>query len=122
MTTTTPLPKDDFLQRLDSHITTRLYEPTFDVGRLLRIVGMSRTDLHRKLKASTGMSATAYIRRLRLQRAAVLLREQQQWSLYQIALEVGFSSQSYFTRKFKEQFHICPLAYRLMQHTAWPDL
>lgn len=116
MKTLIPPSKDIFIQHLDIHITSHLSDPTLDVRRLLRLIGMSRTDLHRKLKTATGMSTTAYIRYLRLQQAASMLKEQREWSLYQIALEVGFSSQSYFTRKFKEQFCMCPLAYRIKQH------
>lgn len=54
------------------------------------------------------MSASAYKRHLRLAKAMDLLREQPDWSVYQVALEVGFRSLSYFTKKFKELFGCSP--------------
>lgn len=122
MITSTPSPRDAFIEHLNVQIAAHLSDPTLDVRRLLRLIGMSRTDLHRKLKTATGMSTTAYIRYIRLQQAASMLKEQREWSLYQIALEVGFSSQSYFTRKFKEQFCMCPLAFRMAQQNTFQHL
>lgn len=107
--------QDPFLQNLNVQIETHVSDSSLTIRRLLRLVGMSRTDLHRKLSRATGMSATAYLRHLRLQRAAGLLKEHPHWSIYQVALEVGFESQSYFTRKFKEQFGVCPVAFRATQ-------
>jgi AraC-like DNA-binding protein len=102
------VPDDDFLQNLNLAIERHLSDSHLGVSKLLRIVGMSRTDLHRKLERTVGMSATRYFRYVRLQRAADLLRQQPQSSISDIAFEVGFNSQSYFTRKFKAMFGCCP--------------
>lgn len=106
------MPPACFLEQIDAEIEPHLTDSTLTVKRLLRIIGMSRTDLHRKLGGSVGMSTTAYIRRKRLEKAAELLKEQPDWSIYQVALEVGFDNQSYFTRRFKEVFGRCPGAWR----------
>jgi AraC-like DNA-binding protein len=83
-----------------------------DVQKLLRLVGMSRTDFHRKLYRAAGMSATEYLRKRRLEKAAELLRQEPKWSIYQVALEVGFENQSYFTVRVTEVLGCCPYAWR----------
>ncbi len=73
---------------------------------------MSRTDLHRKIKYYTGLSTTAYIRQIRLEYAAALLLKKPSWCIEHIAYEVGFNEVSYFTRRFREVFGVCPTKYR----------
>lgn len=87
-------------------------DPGLNAAKLQRLLGMSRSSLHRKLKAATGMSATAYIRYLRLHKAAQLLLEQPEACILGIALEVGFNNHSYFTKRFREVFGVCPGEYR----------
>ena len=58
-----------FLHVLTSCIRAHLHDPSLCLPKLLRLLGMSRSDLHRKLKAATGMSATEYIRYLRLRQS-----------------------------------------------------
>lgn len=115
MLTTTSIAQDAFLRRFNHSLNNHIYDPDLSVHKLLRLVGMSRTDLHRKLDRSAGMSATGYIRHLRLQRAAALLQAHPDWSIQQVALEVGFSSQSYFTKRFREMFGVCPHSLRVAQ-------
>ncbi|MBI5915286.1 MAG: helix-turn-helix transcriptional regulator [Bacteroidetes bacterium] len=111
LTRTLP-PPDTFVQNLDGCIEAHLSDASLNVKRLLRLVGMSRTDLHRKLDRTVGMSTTEYVRNKRLEKAAELLREQPEWSVSQVAQEVGFGNQSYFTVRFKEVFGCCPGAWR----------
>jgi len=101
-------PRPVFLNRLDAQIEQHLSDPSLDLTKLLRSVGMSRTDLHRKLDRTTGMSATEYVRKKRLEKAVELLHEQPEWNIYQVALEVGFENHSYFTRRFREEFGRSP--------------
>ena len=101
-----------FLHNLNAQIEGHISDEKLTVHRLLRLIAMSRTNLHRKLTRSVGMSATEYIRYVRLHRAAELLLENRDWTIYCVALEVGFSSQSYFTKRFREVFGICPAAWR----------
>ncbi|MBD3627477.1 helix-turn-helix transcriptional regulator [Cyclobacterium sp.] len=79
----------------------------FDVEVFSREIGMSRTNLHRKLKALTDFSATAFIRVFRLKRAKRLL-EQKAGNVSEIAYAVGFNSVSYFDRCFKKHFGKTP--------------
>jgi len=101
-----------FLLKLNARIEEHMFDDNLTVRRLLPLLAMSRSDLHRKLTRSVGMSATRYIRHIRLQRAATLLLKERDWSVYQVALDVGFKSQSYFTKRFREAFGVCPLEWR----------
>lgn len=65
---------DPFLQKVFDIIETRLDDPDFSVLRLSRALGMSRVQVHRKLKALTGLSTTQYIRNIRMQKAYDLLK------------------------------------------------
>lgn len=99
-----------FLQKLMLIIETHLAESDFSVEDLQKELGISRMQLHRKLKALTDLSATEFVRSIRLKRAAEML-EKGQDNVSQIAYQVGFSSLSYFTKCFKEQFGSNPSMY-----------
>ena len=120
VTPASPIP-DAFLSELTRCIGAHLHDPALCLPKLLRLSGMSRSDLHRKLKTATGMSATEYIRHLRLQRSARLLVEQPDWSILYIALEVGFNDHSYFTKRFREVHGVSPATFRIarqkLEHT-----
>jgi AraC-like DNA-binding protein len=73
-------------------------------------IGMSRAQLHRKLTALSGLSATEFIRSLRLKRAASLL-SQQQGNVSEVAYQVGFSSLNYFTKCFRDFYGQTPTEY-----------
>ncbi len=104
--------RNPFLQSLQQKIEPHLLDSNLNVKKLLRLVAMSRTDLHRKLEKAAGLSATEYIRHLRLSNASRLLLERPNWSIYQVALEVGFSSHSYFTRRWRELYGCSPMEWR----------
>ena len=104
-------PMDEaFLQKVLSVVQANLADPDFDVVRLGREVGLSRSQLHRKLRALTNQSPTLLIRSIRLQRAAELLR-QKGGSVAEIAYRVGFSSQTYFAKCFREELGCAPKEY-----------
>jgi len=100
-----------FLKDLGEVIDTNLDNEQFGVEDLGREMAMSRSQIHRKLKALTDQSATTFIRNYRLHRAADLLR-QNAGNVTEIAFQVGFSSQTYFSSSFSELFHCPPSEYR----------
>jgi signal transduction histidine kinase/DNA-binding response OmpR family regulator len=105
------IPMDEaFLQKVLAVVQANLAEPDFDVVRLGREVGLSRSQLHRKLRALTNQSPTLLIRSIRLQRAAELL-QQKSGSVAEIAYMVGFSSQAYFAKCFREELGCSPKEY-----------
>lgn len=99
-----------FLQKLVSLVEAHLSDTDFSVEHLQRELGISRMQLHRKLKALTDKSATEFIRTIRLRIAAEKLQAGQD-NVSQIAYQVGFNSLSYFTKCFKEQFGVTPSGY-----------
>ena len=111
-TLATPRPSNAFLEKLNAHLLEHLSDEKLDVRRLTRLIGMSRSDLHRKVVKNVGMSTTAYIRLFRLNYAAQMLVNNPGWSIYQVALEAGFSNQSYFSKRFKEIHGAGPLKWR----------
>ncbi len=103
-----------FLKKAVQVVEDQIENPDFKVEDFAKALFLSRTHLHRKLKNLTGESASDFIRKLRLQRAAQLL-EANADSVTQIAFRVGFSSQSYFTKCFKAKFGVAPSEYRESQ-------
>jgi len=107
--TSVTLPSTDqrFLDKVAAAIEENIGNEFFSVEDLAAAVHFSRSQLHRKLKALTGKSPTDLIREFRLCRAKDLL-EQKAGNVSEIALEVGYSSLSYFTRSFKAAFGVPP--------------
>lgn len=91
--------EDDFLKRLYACLDEHMDSPEFNVPALCKMIGMSRSNLHRKVKALTGDSIGALIIRYRLQKAEFLLKNTDH-SIADIAFELGFNDPSYFSRRF----------------------
>jgi len=99
-----------FLKRVQSILDGRLTESSFYIDGFCKAVGMSRMQLHRKLKALTGLSASAFIRSERLKLAAQLLKESDA-NISQIGYTVGFNDHAYFSKCFKEMYDCSPSEY-----------
>jgi signal transduction histidine kinase/DNA-binding response OmpR family regulator len=97
----------DFLDKLNKIITIHLHDELFDTIYLCKAIAMSRTQLHRKLKALTGYSTAKYIRIARLIKAKSLLETTNQ-NIGEIALQVGFKDFSHFSRSFSRRYGINP--------------
>lgn len=97
----------EFLAEAVRHVNENLDDPAFGVPDLQQQLGVSRMQLHRKLKELVQMSAGDFIKRLKLQRAKKLL-EDNNISVSEVAYQVGFSDPSYFTKVFKKHFNIAP--------------
>jgi len=103
-----------FLEKVFKMITTYMGEEHFDVMALSEMLGMSVSQLNRKLGALLGQSTGRLIRSFRLQRAADLL-SQNESTVAEICYEVGFVDQANFTRAFKKQFGMAPGVFRKKQ-------
>jgi AraC-like DNA-binding protein len=97
-------------QIIEQHIP----DATFGVEALSKEVGMSRTQLFRKLKAYTNQSPSDYIKYTRLQKAAELIR-QDAGTIAEIAFMVGFHDPSYFTKCFQKYYQKTPSEFRACQ-------
>lgn len=96
-----------FLRRVMEAVEDNMEDEEFSVEELGRIVGMSRYQLHRKLKALTNKSVSVFIRTIRLERARQLLA-QGAGNATEICYWVGFSSPAYFSKCFRDQFAMTP--------------
>lgn len=96
-----------FLQRVIGIIAHHLSDASFGPEPLAHKIGLSRSQLHRKLKAVVNMSTTEFIRTIRLRRAAELLNKKF-GTIGEIAYEVGFSNPAYFSDSFRKQFGCLP--------------
>ncbi|RPI66883.1 MAG: AraC family transcriptional regulator, partial [Ignavibacteriales bacterium] len=98
---------EKFMSKVIEVIETHISEEDFGIEQFGEEVGMSRMQLHRKLKALSGKSATNFLRSVRLSKAKVMIKEQK-GNISEVAYSVGFSSPQYFTRCFKEEFGYTP--------------
>jgi len=110
-----PKPGEKKLSKLDQKFINRVIEVIeqhisdegFSIEELGRETIMSRSQIHRKLKALTGKSPSQYIRSIRLAKAKKYI-EEQQGNISEIAYSVGFGSPAYFTRCFKAEYGYPP--------------
>jgi len=99
-----------FLQRILNMIEEKISDPDFNTEEFSERIGLSRSQLHRKLHALTGQSTTEFIRSIRLKRAASLIK-QEYGTISEIAYAVGFSHLSYFAECFRKEFGVAPSEY-----------
>ncbi len=100
-----------FIEALKNVIEKNIDNELFGVEDLGKEMAMSRSQIHRKLKALTDLSATTFIRNYRLHRAADLLK-QGAGNVTEISYQVGFNSQTYFSSSFQELFGCSPTEYK----------
>jgi AraC-like DNA-binding protein len=96
-----------FLQKAFDRITDHISDSSFSVELLVEGLAISRSVLHRKILSLTGETPGELIRRIRLNKAADLIK-QKFGNLSEIALEVGFNNPAYFSESFKKQFGVAP--------------
>lgn len=99
-----------FLAKAMQVIESGMFEKSFSVEQLHTGLGMSRMQLHRKLKSLTRQSAGEFVRTIRLKRAAQML-QQPGVQIAEVAYQCGFNHLSYFSKCFKEQFGTLPSDY-----------
>jgi signal transduction histidine kinase/DNA-binding response OmpR family regulator len=95
-----------FLNKVIRAIEDNLDNSAFDMALLTKAVGMSQTNLYRKLQAVVGLSAHQLIRTIRLKKSQQLLRNG--LSIMEVAYKVGFSDPKYFSKVFRQQFGVLP--------------
>ena len=100
-----------FLQKAMEIVDRHMSDEGFGIDDFSREIGLSRTQLHRKLVALTDCSARDFLRRLRLERASDLLHRNT-GNISEIAYQVGFRDPSHFAKCFRKQFGVPPGAVR----------
>ncbi|MBC8155441.1 MAG: response regulator [Bacteroidetes bacterium] len=97
---------DPFLTRLYALLDAHLSDSGFGLDQMTAELGLSRTNLFRKVKALTNLTAHDLLRNYRLKRAAHLLRAGH--SVSETAYQVGFESPAYFSKCFRELYQLSP--------------
>ena len=101
-------PDKEFVSKIRGEIHRNISNNDFGVEQLGAAVDLSRVQLYRKVKALTGLSPVELIRATRVNRARKLI-EGGATSVSEVAYQVGFTSPSYFTKCFKDQFGVSPM-------------
>lgn len=102
--------EQEFLQRLEKVTKEHITDPELTSEEFSRLMGMSRSQLHKKLHASLGFSTSEFIRSQRLKMAKELLTSQR--NISEISYLVGFNTPSYFSKCFKETFGCTPIEFQ----------
>ncbi|MBP8155912.1 MAG: substrate-binding domain-containing protein [Leadbetterella sp.] len=100
-----------FLLEFEALIEKNIKDSTLSVEKLSQELGMSRVQLFRKISALTNKNVADYIAEYKLQKAKILLKEQEK-NVAEIAYELGFSTPSYFTTFFKQKTNQTPTEWR----------
>ena len=98
------------MERIMKVVNAHLDDSDFNVDTMTKEVGISRAQLHRKMKEMTGLPVSEFIRNIRLEQAVRLL-EEQKINVTQVAYAVGFSNLAHFSTVFRKQFGISPTEY-----------
>ena len=101
---------DALMERVMKSINTNLSDPDYNVESLAKDVGLSRAQLHRKMKEMTGLATGKFVRDIRMQQAARLIREGRV-NISQVAYSVGFNDQAHFSTVFKTYYGMTPSDY-----------
>ncbi len=100
----------DFLERCISIVENNLDNDNFNIQVLAAEIGMSRSNLYKRVKSVSGHSVNAFIRLIRLRRAAVLLLSTD-CNVNEAAFGVGINDMKYFREQFSKLFGMTPSAY-----------
>lgn len=103
--------EDAFLLRIREIVEAHISDADFEMPQLERALGMSRSQIYRKVKALRDQPPTLFIRSIRLHKAKELLQSSQ-LTIAEIAYEVGFTTPSYFSTAFLEEFGKNPSDFR----------
>ena len=102
--------KSKLLIKLKSSIEKHCLDPNFKVVSLANDIGLSRSQLYRKFKASTGTTPSNFVKDIRMKEAAHLL-ENTDKGISEICFAVGFSDAKYFSKEFNKKFGMNPSKY-----------
>ena len=99
------------MRKVKAVIEENLSDATFGVQELSRELGLSRSQLFRKIKALTGKSILLYIRSVRLHKAREMLKSTR-LNISEVGYMVGFTNPAYFSTAFLNEFGESPSAVR----------
>ncbi|WP_321344410.1 helix-turn-helix domain-containing protein [uncultured Draconibacterium sp.] len=97
----------DFIEKAETIILENIANEQFGVSELADLMNMSRSSLLRKIKTHTKLSASQFIRQVRITKGLEMLK-QTSLTVAEISYEVGFGNTSYFIKCFREQYGFSP--------------
>ncbi|MCZ6701681.1 MAG: helix-turn-helix domain-containing protein [Ignavibacteria bacterium] len=100
-----------FIDQVRAIVMNNISDEKFGVRKLASTLGLSSSQTLRKVKAATGKSVNRYIRELRLEKAAKLIKKTD-LTIAEISYKVGFGSPSYFNKTFVKYYGIAPGEYK----------
>lgn len=109
--TKAPATEDPVVKQVRQLIELHLAKVDYSIADLCQEIGISHSQLHRRLQAQTGLSISKFIRSIRLEKAKELL-EDPVIPIAAVAIDTGFKDPDYFYRVFKQTFQITPGAFR----------
>lgn len=98
---------NEFIIKVKSLVEENLDNTNFGILELCRVLGISRSHLHRKLKALTDLPTSIFIQTIKLQKAKLLLQTSEK-NVSEVAYEVGFNDPAYFSRLFSKTYGYPP--------------
>ena len=101
---------ENFLKKVITCLDDNLSDSDFGVPEMQKTLALSKTQLHRKLKALTNQAPGEFLRNYRLKKAAQLIATKVD-NVTQIAYSIGFDNLSYFAKCFKELYGVTPSEY-----------
>lgn len=101
---------EEFMREVMTWLGANVENSELTIDQLAAHLGMGRTTMYNKLKSLTGKSPVELIKEYRITKSKLLLRTGQ-FSVSEVAYQVGFSDPGYFSRCFREIFHMSPAEY-----------
>ncbi len=103
--------EDEFLNTLSSIIDNNIDNTEYKSATLARDIGLSESQLYRKIKALTKFSTAIFIRNYRLEKAKEMLKDRT-LNISEIAYRCGFNDPAWFAHAFKDKYKVSPTEYR----------
>lgn len=103
--------QDRTMMRIFRFVVENAGNPELKIDDISNEIGMSRSVLYNKVKATTGMTPVDFVRHIRIKKACEMLRKTDD-TLSSIAFAVGFTDPKYFSKVFKKETGIVPTEYR----------
>ncbi len=102
---------DQLMETIMKYLNENISNSNMNIEVLAQEVGLSRSQLYRRVKEITGISCGEFVRNYRLNQAARLLKENPTIQVAQIAYETGFAHPTNFSTTFKKHFGVSPAEY-----------
>lgn len=106
---------EKLLEKLEQIVKEQISDPNLSVETISRQIGVSRSQLQRKLKQLTNQNPSDYLKTTRLRYAAMLLVTKN-LSISEVTYEAGFSSLSHFSNSFRDFYGMSPSRYVELNH------